>query len=349
MILKMEKPIFILASERSGTNLFRRMLGSHSIIASPPPPHLWKHLGHHLPYYGPLSEDFILDQLINDAIKMTVVDKSHLEWKHRFSLDQVKEILKVRSLTGVVCALYELYTYEEKAEACVFKEIDIYDYIFEIRELYPKAKFIVMVRDGRDVCCSVKKVNSLDHHVYNIALTWKEQQENFLRIHQNLLSRNATYLFRYEDLLNDPQNKLMEICTFIGIEFEEEMLQFFINEDSQSEADKKPDYWRNLSKPLMKHNKRKFLKELSKDEILMFESVAGRVLRLLGYELTSNSVREFSQEEIAKFSRENDRIKAIKQKESLKEPGNLNRAKTLESIRKERREGEVVKNFISEN
>ena len=188
MIL-MKKPIFILASERSGTNLFRRMMGSHSKITSPPPPHLWKHLGNHLPYYGPLSEESILDLLINDAIKMTVVDKSHLEWKYRFSLDQVKEILKARSLTGVVCALYELYTCQEKAEICVFKEIDVYDYIFEIRELYPQVKFIIMVRDGRDVCCSVKKVHSLDHHVYNIAQTWKEQQENFLRIHQNLLSQ----------------------------------------------------------------------------------------------------------------------------------------------------------------
>jgi len=127
------------------------------------------------------------------------------------------------------------------------------------------------------------------------------------------------------------------------------MLQFFVNEESQSEADKKPDYWRNLSKPLMKHNQKKFLQELPEDEILIFESIAGHVLKLLGYQLTTNSVKEFSLEEIANFNRENERIKAIKQKESLKEPGNLNRAKTLESIRKERREGEVVKNFISEN
>ena len=36
------RPVFIMSSERSGSNLVRRMLGGHSAISAPVPPRLWQ-------------------------------------------------------------------------------------------------------------------------------------------------------------------------------------------------------------------------------------------------------------------------------------------------------------------
>src|SRR5699024_9018031 len=54
----MTAPIFLLASERSGTNLLRRRLTeAQSNVYGAAPLHLLKHLYFAEPYYGDLSDD----------------------------------------------------------------------------------------------------------------------------------------------------------------------------------------------------------------------------------------------------------------------------------------------------
>jgi len=51
-------PIFIMSSERSGSNLLRKMLGMHSELADPPPPHMWRHLTAASPELRAAYEDY---------------------------------------------------------------------------------------------------------------------------------------------------------------------------------------------------------------------------------------------------------------------------------------------------
>ena len=70
--------------------------------------------------------------------------------------------------------------------------------------------------------------------------------------------------------------------------------------------------WANVTKPILKDNTQKFLRELSSEEIAIFESVAGDVLVQLGYSLSTpdDSLRkDFSDKEIAFFKEENIRLK----------------------------------------
>ena len=70
--------------------------------------------------------------------------------------------------------------------------------------------------------------------------------------------------------------------------------------------------WENVTKPVMKNNYGKFLKELSPEEILIFEQVAGDTLVKLGYQLhmiKPGETKVFTLEEIASFNTENDRLK----------------------------------------
>ena len=70
--------------------------------------------------------------------------------------------------------------------------------------------------------------------------------------------------------------------------------------------------WENVTKPVMKNNYDKFLKELSPEEITIFEQVAGDTLIKLGYRLHSikpGETKTFTAEEIAAFNAENIRLK----------------------------------------
>ena len=63
----------------------------------------------------------------------------------------------------------------------------------------------------------------------------------------------------------------------------------------------------------MKDNYGKFLKELTEEEILIFEQVAGDTLLKLGYKLhmlKPDSPRTFTPEMIAHFNAENTRLKS---------------------------------------
>ena len=64
----------------------------------------------------------------------------------------------------------------------------------------------------------------------------------------------------------------------------------------------------------MKDNTKKFLREMTPEQIAIFESVAGDTLQKLGYELVTPAEKlrdSFTEEEIARFEDENEQLKKI--------------------------------------
>lgn len=91
-----------------------------------------------------------------------------------------------------------------------------------IRRVAPGAKFLLMVRDGRDVAASSVKRNG---SAMRGAQRWVEANEIVLR------ERGAldVMVLRYEDLIVNTRGKLNEVCTFSGIPFDERMLDYHKN------------------------------------------------------------------------------------------------------------------------
>ena len=61
-------PIFIIGTERSGSNLLRLILNAHSEIAVPHPPHVMSYFGPLEKYYGDLSRESNFRRLAKDVI-----------------------------------------------------------------------------------------------------------------------------------------------------------------------------------------------------------------------------------------------------------------------------------------
>lgn len=284
------KRFFIMASERSGTNLLRSMLGMHPELSAPPSPSALRHLVAVAPSYGALERREALQAAVADALSLTRVEDSHVRWEYDVRDDRVLQSVAAPTVVGVVAALYDEYARLDGTSGWVAKEGAVFDHAFMIRDSLPDVRFLYLVRDGRDVACSMLRVPSHDQHPYYIAREWVEQQERCLGVYHALAPQGAAHLVRYEELIEDPRRELEMICEFLGLDFWPGMLDFHRDEATRRQAGR-TEYWKNLARPVLSANKWKFLRELSEAEIGIFEGVAGPILRVLGYPLVSERPR----------------------------------------------------------
>ncbi len=284
-------PIILLASERSGTNLLRAIVGSHSSVASPPPCGVVDLLANRSYRYISSLVPPHLGELISDAILAT---QTHFnKWDVDLDSEAIRERMDTVSFWGLFHALNKIFA-EEKG--CLFwfsKEPDLFKHIYEIAMHMPNAKFVYMVRDGRDVATSMLKGGVHEHHIYNAAKRWADNQSFCLKALSDPLLRDRIFLLKYEELIESPAAVGIQLMKFIGLEFESEQMEFYKNK-TVVEHSSKSEFWKNLAKPVDASNKGNYRNYLKKSDIQIFESVAWHEMRVLGYPLESKTKRKIS-------------------------------------------------------
>ena len=158
------------------------------------------------------------------------------------------------------------------------------NFLKEINTAYPNAKILHIIRDPRAVISSRLKSEwgkgrSLYFHCleyyYSIQKSIKEGIEYF--------GKNY-FDFRYEDLVDNPEQKLTEICNFLDLEFDLNMLEY--QKSSENLVRKDEMKWKsNIFRPILSENKEKWRKELRKRQISLIELYLGPILKMLNYKL----------------------------------------------------------------
>jgi hypothetical protein len=82
---------------------------------------------------------------------------------------------------------------------------------------------------------------------------------------------------RYEEIVADPESGLRRLCSFADLPFRQEMLAY-----SKAPATGTPSYHRNAQGPPVK-GLRDWSRDMSRDDLAVFEAIAGDRLRALGY------------------------------------------------------------------
>ena len=147
---------------------------------------------------------------------------------------------------------------------------------------WPDAKFIHLVRDGRDVALSLfgRKHDFSAYNMYYAAQYWQKYVD-VCREQGGHLAAGQYLEIRYEDILNDKDAAMRMICGFIGEQYPEAAQQ---SGPAQSEAA------RNL-KSVKKDNQGKWRHALNAWQIRVFESEAGSSLQQSGYPLLTSARR----------------------------------------------------------
>lgn len=237
-----------------------------------------------LPLYGNLAQDSNFHTLIADVCRM--VELHTYPWEVTPDRERVFREAAGRELICIYFALYDQYLQQTGKKRWCCKSTFMIDHVADILRFHPEARFIFMVRDGRDVAVSAKASIFNHYHPYYSAKRWQREQMTGLQWLKKL-SKEQIMLLKYEDLTAAPVNTVTALCSFLDLPFDEKMLEYHRLHEARKSASLSIS-WENTAKPVMSGNDGKFRKQLSEREILLFETIAGNELEAFGYQ-TVNS------------------------------------------------------------
>jgi hypothetical protein len=276
-------PVFVVGVARSGTTLLMHMLDNHSAFAIPWESHFIPDLYRVREKFGDLSKVENRENLIHFILRYLKGiwhEGSTEEWMPGLEANAraVAESAKP-DYPGVIRAMYEYHARERGRRRWGDKTPGYVDSLPALHEMFPEAKFLHIVRDGRDVACSTMPLSFGPNSVYVAARRWKRSVLHglaFAEKHPDLI-----HTFRYEDLVVEPEKLLRDICDFLGEEFEPNMLEFY-------KANKNVHYHHaNTARQVNTSRKDRWKREMSARQIRVFEGLAGDVLKRFGYEVVN--------------------------------------------------------------
>ncbi len=113
----------------------------------------------------------------------------------------------------------------ERTMACL-KDPGLLLHFKYLNKLFPNAKILYLVRDGRDVAYSTIRKLKLAKSTANFMVllrVWNEWNEMASQQCQ-LIGESNCFLIRYEDFVTNKKNKIKEIVHFLGIRYVKDLL-----------------------------------------------------------------------------------------------------------------------------
>jgi hypothetical protein len=258
------RPIIVGGCGRSGTTLMRVILDTHPSICCGPESHLFPP---QRPTARSLAKRFGMDEAVIDRLLRE--SRSQAEFIDVFF--------------GRYAAAQNKRRWAEKTPRNVLE----LDFIFEH---FPHARFIHMIRDGRDTVCSLR--THPRHKVVNGELvklnTWHPLEQCIARwvtdVRAGLKFRNdPRYLeVRYEDLVARPRPTLERAFAFLEEPFDERVLQYH---EVQGQSRDVVNFPQNPEATGAMYTRAvaRWQKDMSLEDVELFRRQAGALLIETGY------------------------------------------------------------------
>ncbi|HJU51286.1 MAG TPA: sulfotransferase [Acidimicrobiia bacterium] len=277
-------PLFV-GSGRSGTTMFGLMFDSHPDLAI-------AHEAHFIPALAMRDRSLLADRHFDHArfLKLLYTDPNYVRLdiprgdvaadpSFRAAHDYATA---VRSVMSVFARSRGKRWYGDKTPGYVI-HLDL------LARLFPEAKFIHIIRDGRDVALGyVQRPEWGPHTVAEAAFYWRSRVSRGQEAGKRLGSERYREV-RYEAFVEDPAGEAARLCEFLGISFAPQMLTYYERGTAFAAASKDPQAFTALSRPPTK-GLRDWRKDMRPADLRIFEHIAGHQLAKLGYE-TGNGGR----------------------------------------------------------
>jgi hypothetical protein len=156
-------------------------------------------------------------------------------------------------------------------------------HVGELAEIWPEARFVVLVRDGRDVALSLLGVPFGPNNVWAAAHFWARGIDLGVEAENRLGDRVLTV--RYEDIVDDPATQVERLCAFLGLEYEPDLLAIE-HTDSAKVLKDQAGWFTNVWAGINASAVGKWRREMSAKDQRVFDQVAGAQLERMGYERT---------------------------------------------------------------
>jgi Sulfotransferase family len=275
--------VFIVGASRSGTTLLRRMVNAHPDIAITRETH-WivetlKGEGGTSPE-APATPELLSRLLTDKRFTMMGTDPGELE---RLVSGETPV-----SYSQFVTAAFDQHGASEGKRLVGDKVPSYVTEMPTLHSLFPRARFVHMIRDGRDVCLSVLewrrpgrevwRFSAWDEDPVSVTALWWERRVRLGREAGATLAPGLYYELRYEALVTDPAGASAALCEFLGLAYDERMLRFHEGRERDDPNLSAKKAWRPVTAGL-----RDWRTQMSKEDVERFEAAAGDLLDELGY------------------------------------------------------------------
>jgi hypothetical protein len=281
--------VFIVGCPRSGTTLLRRLVDAHPELA------IARGTRWIAPTYecrrGLTPEGFVTPRLLE-----RLRDPHRLERLALQEGDLERAFGEGRDVpfAGFVTALFDLYGARHGKRLVGDKTATYVRHLPTLHRLWPRAKFVHIIRDGRDVCLSVldwgkgaTRFSTFEREPFLTAATWWEWHVRLGLEGGRPLGAELYHEVRYESLVVEPERECARLCEFLGVRYDGAMLRFHegrLQDDSRLDAKRA---WRPVTAGL-----RSWSSQMRNEDAIRFEAAASGLLDELGYERASPFVSD---------------------------------------------------------
>ncbi len=214
----MKNIIFLLSLPRSGSTLLQRVLMAHNEITSISEPFIM------LPFCYSIKKEGILAEYSHRTSYVAFED--FIQNLPNKKEDYYKELRKFAlSLYSKQCKNNESFFLDKTPR--------YYLIIEELAKIFPDAKFIFLFRNPVHIFASILN-------------TWFEGRLNKLYINYTDLYygpcalsngyeklKDKAFAIKYEDFVLDPETHLKNLCIYLGIDYDSNMLENFSKQDTK--------------------------------------------------------------------------------------------------------------------
>ena len=269
-------PVIVLGVRRSGTTLLRVMLDRNAALAVPDESYFIPQLARR--HRGRVD----LEAFVDDLRRLPTL----VEW--RLSPEAVAARLRPGLSTGeAIAAVFEAYAAARGKPRWGDKTPLYMQHLPLLERLFPEARFVHLIRDGRDAALSFLAVpegimtEGWGHprDAAGFACQWSTEVRD-ARALGGRVGGDRYLELRYESFVADPAAELGRVCAFAGLDYDDVMLGYV----GETESARK-EHQQRLNEP-PRVGVRDWSTEMTEESVEAFEAVAGDLLAELGYPAT---------------------------------------------------------------
>jgi hypothetical protein len=276
--------VFLVGSPRSGTTLLQRVVNAHSQIAiASESQWIARYYNRRI---GLTPDGIVTPDLVPRLLE-------HPKF-HRLAISRglLEELVETGGPIGYASFVSQLFDHYGRARGKPLAGDKTPNYtrqIHVLHKLWPRAKFVHLIRDGRDVCLSLLNWKRKAARMAELFPTWEEDPITTAalcwerdvgqgREQGRLLGHESYYEIRYESLVTRPEEEVRGLFSFLGVPYERAMLEFHQGRTRSEPGLSPKEAWLPITPGL-----RDWRSQMPRGDVERFEATAGGLLDELSY------------------------------------------------------------------
>lgn len=266
--------LFVLGDARSGTTYVNGIMDRWFDFGMGPEGAFVAEFYGRRDQYGDLRDSANFDRLIDELSRCRMLEIMRSKWKepHRVdvTVDKIREHVSEQTFAGAIYGVFGAVGAVQGKHRVGNKWPDYWRNLPMLEDLYgDNARYIFVLRDGRDVAMSNMKMEWGQQSAYACANSWVRCTQTVERFAESVAGERLMVL-RYEHVLGEPGASFDRLQAFVG---------------NPPDAIRRAEFVAEVEANPMRNNSSKWRAEMSQDDLRVYEAVAGPTLARHGYDL----------------------------------------------------------------